>query len=196
MNYTYKQQWMNKVRVYAENQVIGSEFIRLIDEVGYENAVKTLKKIAELSATVDYMINKEKAYKLIELLKTEESAKRFDMTQFFNINDIDVIETQPVCGTAACIAGHTVLMEYPDAKVDYCGDVLLPNDSEESHEAPDLAANTLNLDSDEAYWLFYGQFCEYGISQKISPTMAITAIQHLIDGNEIKILFDKYGDLV
>lgn len=146
------------------------------------------------------MANIENINRLIELLRTEESAKRFDMEHFFGIDE-NIWDDTPICGTAACIAGHACLLQYPDAMISgHSGNVIV---SEDFIVHPEGAAKEfLGLNTEQSHWLFYGEFKDGGICADgvITIDMAIEALEYVRDGNPVTsspydyvILFDQNG---
>lgn len=130
------------------------------------------------------MANVENINRLIELLRTDESAKRFNMGNFFNFNS--ETDREPICGTAACIAGHACLLKYPNAMVSRNSGYLIV--SENYTDSPGhVAKDFLGLNWNQAEWLFYGRFTTVFSLSDITVDHAIKALEHIRDGKPVRL---------
>jgi hypothetical protein len=117
-------------------------------------------------------MNKENAERLIATLKENEGY--FDMTSFVYHEDYEwaLLDCMPIdriindCGTTACIAGWAALIS-----------------GEKEGHIETVAQQWLDLNRDDAYWLFYGKF-SYGAMAGIEVDEAIKAVEWLMAGNK------------
>ena len=128
------------------------------------------------------MANIERIKDLITLLKLDKSTERFNMVQYLYTNDEG---NAPLCESAACIAGHCMLLAYPNAKVLYSDEIIYDNKVYDVHGE---ARNYLGLTTSQADWLFYGDFRSAPLSQ-ITIDQAIKALEVLIAHPDIDPLF-------
>lgn len=117
----------------------------------------------------------------IELLKqTQEAIKNspeFYMGLWFH-------KAGPVCGTAACIAGHIIATKCPKAIYTVGGYVDLLEPGKAVVDVVEVATDMAGLTYDQREWLFYGGYSQHGLNNN-SSELAIEAIQHIIDGKPV-----------
>lgn len=127
-------------------------------------------------------MNIERLQQVRDLLMLEETYSRFNMSRYFNISDDNL--PHPLCETAACIAGHAIMLAYPNS-ITQGEKIAISDDQTFSDENLfDLAKSWLDLTADQASWLFYGYFSNWEMEQ-IPVYEAIAAIDHLIAGGEV-----------
>lgn len=135
------------------------------------------------------MANIKRIRDLINLLTMEETETRFDMSEYIRPYD-----NEPICKTAACIAGHTMILAYPNAMAFTSSDIIVDDQIRSVYES---AKDYLDLNHSQADWLFFGDFHDGTMSQ-IKPKHAIKALEFLVEYPDLDpydlVLFDLHGN--
>lgn len=122
-----------------------------------------------------------------QLRETILASSKFDMINWFALPDpripkYGVGEGPNVCETTACVAGHAIILAFPDARV-IDADTFSVGDLISQENVAEFAQRWLGLSHSEASWLFYAEFSDGGVGDT-SAEEAIEAIDYLISLHE------------
>lgn len=128
-----------------------------------------------------------------QLQEVVMTSSKFDMINWFALPDpripqYGVGEGPNVCETTACVAGHAIILAFPDARV-IDANTFSVGDLISQESVAEFAQRWLGLSHSEASWLFYAEFSDGGVGDT-SAEEAAEAIDYLINIHENNKTFD------
>lgn len=133
-------------------------------------------------------MNKELIEKVIVAI--EDESKYFSMHEYFRGNRSmpKYSKTFADCGTASCIAGHTLSLLDDKTYAELSADAwhTYANQNTVTDTPVDIAArNALGIDAETANWLFYGGFTRWCSLADVTREDSVKALRHVLAGNPV-----------